>query len=631
MEPVRTVRPRTWATAAGLALAAALIGLVYLWPVLSGQIRVPGGYDTPKYLWRANLVEHEGFEALTAPDIVALKPLPERAAFPVLASLVHGTTGVAPLQLLYVLPTVVAVVIGLGAAAFARRCLGEPGWAAPVFAVAVAVSLVVARTAIGYTDQLLFQGISVAAAIAAVLVAVGEATPALAVGILLAGFFAHWIFALVFVAILVLASLLATPLWRTDRRAGQRRRELPSMRLAVVAAVALALAVAAYAAFVAIEHPPAPAVAHLSKKILAIKYARYAGNLKLPLLLAAAFAGGAAAWFARRPDRRRSVALVVVYAWAGVGVAGVIAYRWLGLAIPAYRLLLAALGLSFLVAALLTSLPALIERALARTGTASRARRGVAASIGVAAVAAGLVATTWVTYDLWRQRIPSFTEGQAQQASAAGWYLEHHPKGPAIIVVSSPAYAKLDRDVRSMMPPSQITRPRLFIGAVADLLLGVPTPAESRRFTLESERTFRDVKPLLSQDPIIIALSAFGRSFDAPIPGDEIAPGVTVVRGPGTGTRNAPPVDIYPGNARVVADALLVLAMLWLAGLGWSRRLIGPRRLAVASAAPAVGLAALALFGVVLGVAGVPLGGAWAVGIVVLTAALGWVPLPRSG
>ena len=31
------------------------------------------------------------------------------------------------------------------------------------------------------------------------------------------------------------------------------------------------------------------------------------------------------------------------------------------------------------------------------------------------------------------------------------------------------------------------------------------------------------------------------------------------------------------------------------------------------------------------GVAGVPLGGAWAVAIVLLTTAVGWVPLPRSG
>src|ERR671935_175036 len=96
-----------------------------------------------------------------------------------------------------------AVPIGLGAAAPARRCLGEPGWAAPVFAVAVAASLIVARTAIGYTDQLLFQAISVAAAIAAILVASSEASPMLAVGILVAGFFAHWIFAFVFVGVLL--------------------------------------------------------------------------------------------------------------------------------------------------------------------------------------------------------------------------------------------------------------------------------------------------------------------------------------------------------------------------------------------------------------------------------------------
>jgi hypothetical protein len=250
---------------------------------------------------------------------------------------------------------------------------------------------------------------------------------------------------------------------------------------------------------------------------------------------------------------------------------------------------------------------------------------------GVAIVAVGLVTTTWTTYDLWRQRIPSFTEEQARQAAAAGWYLERHPRGPAIVVVSSPSLAKMDRDVRSMMPPSQIPRPRLFIGAVADLLIGVPTPAESRRFSVASQRTFRDVKPLLSRDPIIISLSAFGRSFDQPIPGRAIAPGVIVVRGPATGAATAPPFDIYPGNARVVLDALLVLSMLAVAGVGWSRRLIGRQRLAVACAAPAVGLAALALFGVTLGIAGVPLGGGWAVAIVVLTSALGWVPLRRSG
>jgi hypothetical protein len=539
-------------------------------------------------------------------------------------------TGVPPLGLLYVLPAVVGVAIGLGAAALARRCLGEPEWAVPVFAVAVGVSLVVARTAIGYTDQLLFQAISVAAAIAAILVASSEASPMLAVGILVAGFFAHWIFAFVFVGVLLFSAALAVPLSRGDRHRGDRRLALPSVRLVIVSIVAVGVAVVVDVAFLALEHPPSPVLAHLSQTILGIKYTRYAGDLKLPLLLAAAVAGAVVAWFARARGRRRRTALLVLYSWASVGVAGVVAYRWLGIPIPAYRLLLAALGLSFLVAALLASVPALIGRAVARAASASRTIRAAAAAVGAVIVTVGLVATTWGTYDLWRQRTPSFTEEQARQAAAAGWYLERHPNGPAIIVVTSPAVGKMERDVRSMLPPSQIARPQLFVGAVADLLIGAATPAESRRFTAASERTFEDVQPLLSRNPIIIALSAFGRSFGR-IPGHAIAPGVIVVRGPATGPQTAPAVDVYPGNARVVADALLVLALLSIIGLGWSRRLVGPRRLAVACVAPAIGLSALALFGVVLGIAGVPLGGGWAVAIVLLTAALGWVRLPRNG
>jgi hypothetical protein len=53
-----------------------------------------------------------------------------------------------------VLPAAAAVMIACGAAAFARRSLLRPAWQAPIFALAVGASPLVALMAGGHADNL---------------------------------------------------------------------------------------------------------------------------------------------------------------------------------------------------------------------------------------------------------------------------------------------------------------------------------------------------------------------------------------------------------------------------------------------------------------------------------------------
>src|SRR5438309_1602404 len=129
----------------------------------------PVGYDTAKYVWRANLVDAEGTPALAGSAQSPLHVNADRPGYPVLIALLHAVTRVRPFDLTFVLPAVVASVIGLGAGAFALRVLREPPWAFAVYTIVVGASVNVALVAIGYADTLLAAAVLLAAATATVL------------------------------------------------------------------------------------------------------------------------------------------------------------------------------------------------------------------------------------------------------------------------------------------------------------------------------------------------------------------------------------------------------------------------------------------------------------------------------
>ncbi|HEX6400659.1 MAG TPA: hypothetical protein VF108_09380, partial [Actinomycetota bacterium] len=63
-----------------MVLPIVIVGGLFLWPVASGAQRYPAGFDTTKYIYRANAVAADGIDSLDdiAPPSLRLGTNPER-------------------------------------------------------------------------------------------------------------------------------------------------------------------------------------------------------------------------------------------------------------------------------------------------------------------------------------------------------------------------------------------------------------------------------------------------------------------------------------------------------------------------------------------------------------------------
>src|SRR5207244_9604777 len=93
---------RIAAGAAALAAAGVVAGL-FLSLYTSHHYAFPVGYDTPKYIWRANLVEAQGPQALANSAQPPLHVNADRPGYPLLVALLHAMTGVTQFGLKLVL------------------------------------------------------------------------------------------------------------------------------------------------------------------------------------------------------------------------------------------------------------------------------------------------------------------------------------------------------------------------------------------------------------------------------------------------------------------------------------------------------------------------------------------------
>ena len=94
------------------------------------------GFDTPLYQYRANLIAEAGTDALEGwtPSYVHDQ---DRVTTATLWALLGSVTGREPSSLALLWPAAMGVAVGAAAAAFARSVWREPGWAAPIYIVAV--------------------------------------------------------------------------------------------------------------------------------------------------------------------------------------------------------------------------------------------------------------------------------------------------------------------------------------------------------------------------------------------------------------------------------------------------------------------------------------------------------------
>ncbi|MGH2724171.1 MAG: hypothetical protein ACRDI0_07870 [Actinomycetota bacterium] len=622
--PSRRVWARRAVSAGLIVLTVASVGGLFLWLVAADDLVAPPGFDTPKYLWRANLVTGQGLEAL--PGSSPYREHPDRLGYPVLAAFVRATTGISAFDLGFVLPAVMGVLVGLAAGTLAVRVLGEPRWAFPVYGFFVGASLNVVLTASGLIDNLSLDGVILAAGVGALLVSAGERAIALTLVLVAAGTLIHWPLTAVFVAILAALAVATVPSSVMGHRAGRPLGRSPAARLGMVVAGAAAVMAGSLALLSVPLQPPRTRLGSFL-----VKLARFVPRYHVPVVATAAALGIGALAVPAEPARRRGLGLVVI--WSLVAATAVPLLVFLDLEVPAHRFLGFALGIPVLVAAAVTGAGRLLTRVPPRAVGAALA---TVAILGAAAVAVRMDRDSWTD----RARVKFPTDGVVQ-AQAAGRHLsETGNRRPIVFVINPRAGAARVAQaatvafgvIRSALPSDQIALAHVYLGDPADLLAGRPSLRDNRRYDLASMTHWAVVRPLLADDPAILLLAGFNHGLPelGRPEGDQLAYGVTVLRGPPvTALRPLPSAPSPPPVSTLVGRSVAVLAVLWLVGLGWSMALVPGGLLARGALAPVLGLSVLVIAGTLAGRLSLDAPGArpW-IGVAVAVAGWAW-PVAR--
>jgi hypothetical protein len=618
--------------ATGIGAPAALIAATLV--VLAGaflhvysheHMRVPLGFDTPKYVWRANLVGGEGVEALPGSAPPAYKVDPGRVGHPILASLVHAVAGITPFRLSFVMPAVMAIVIGLAAGALAVGPLREPPWAFPVYAIAAGASVNVFLTAVGYADNLIVDGIAVAIAATALAVSGGRASVGAVAALFAGGVLIHSIFVLLLALILACVVAASIPesvvAWRGKR---VRLARTPAVRLAV----AMALAGVAVVAMVLISVRSPQGSPSVPRAVSLTKLALFAPKYHFAVVGTAAAVGIVALWWPRDATRRRGMLLALI--WALTAAAAVVALVKLDKAVPAHRVVGFALGIPILAAAAVTGVARLM------TSRGPPVVRAVGGLAGAALVLAGVWYTVATGYHAWSENPKSIDPGAYEQALTAGRYLQDaHIDRPVIFVTNpqtrDPRLALYENFglVRAAVPPEAIARTFVYLGDPALLRNGQPTRRPNdKAYNKSSRKYFRYLKPYLDADPVVFVLEAQNKNtrFQGSLPGSwALTPDVTVVEGPRVESARPRPVRLEPlSQGTLVGWTAAALALVWVAGIGWSAGLVDGGWWERVALAPAIGIAALVVVGLAANRLGAGLLGTSGVAIAAATALLGW-------
>ncbi|MGH2640514.1 MAG: hypothetical protein ACRDGO_02315 [Actinomycetota bacterium] len=590
-------------------LPIAIVGGLFLWPIVSGDRRYPTGYDTTKYIFRVNAVIADGVDSLNhiTPPSLRLGTNPERPGYPVIASLTGGVLRMDALGFATVFPAVMAVAIALSAGAFAVVLLRQPGWAFPLFAIATGASVMVAVTAVGGADNLIIDSFVLGLFVCSLAFADRQAGFTGALLLSAGAALVHWSFGVLALALLsFVAVVFVVPSFRHARNGGSWW-ETPALRLAAVIGGSVVVGTASM-----LVAPALPGkIPHNTPEKIQKKNAIRLPPLRLPFWAVASTAGAAASLFAS--DQRRRMTTVLLVGWGAAPLAAAILFR-VGWNVPPYRFAAFALALPILATLLVTDLGRLVARRVPVLGIL------VCALLAVALVA---LATSWSADYWWSQ--PSIPEEQFDQSRAAGRYLTPiSEERPVVYITSHPEITLPDHVIRGGVPPSFVDDVYLFPGTLREIRFlqedpegELLSPTRNRR-TLAARELIADV---LLQDPIVLYLSAFNGQRPAPAGLPEVQPGVFVVQGPPSVVEPA----ASPGSGDVVLDAIALTALLAAVGIGWAVSLAPGALLARAGLAMAFGLAVLAVAGTVASKLGLPLQGGAGTAVVVVAALGGWI------
>jgi hypothetical protein len=578
--------------------------------VADGSGVAPAGSDTSQHVWRSEVVAESGLKALPAFDgrSQALNTNADRPGLPLIFSFLSAVTGADVRGLAYVLPAVVAAAIALAAATLAGAIPSVPGWGIVLAGLATGASVHVALAANGYLDQLLVEPLLLAAAACTLHAASGGPGRALGATALVAAWLVHWQFALLFVVLLGVVVLASLPASLRDRRRGLSLIETASGRVGTTVVGGAGLGIAALL-FGTPGIPRAPiglsrgsVDRHLSDQL-----ARY----RLPGAVAAAAVGGT--WLAvdgRERSRRRAGWLLIPWALVPGVAALVYATGW---TVPLQR------ALSFSLA-----IPVLGALGLVAAVSWTRGRFGslAAGAVGVLTVVA-LTASVMFAWETWRSRKPWSEDRALADYRALGNYLIEEGR-PAIVVVDQGSGTEkgragefgtvpVMRRIRAELPGHLALRTTVYLGDPELLTEGLPTlRPEIAGFDEVSRETWLAARVLLPDDPTIVVLRSHFNGFAEVVgahPEWRTNGWMAVVAGPPP--PSAPPViPERPSPSDLLAWWASSIAVISLPGVGWAAR-FGAGSLGLRLAlAPATGMAALTIVGLLVDRLGVRTGGA---------------------
>jgi hypothetical protein len=617
-EPIPTTLPaaRARSSIAGAVEIGLVLALgIFLFYFLAYPIRhltLPVGFDPPWYVWRA--------EHLTALG-VGNGDLAARPGYPVLSAILGSLTDLSQLETTVVLSLVLVSVLSLAVGAFARSGLGFDRWRWVVVVATTGVVLGPTHLVGENLSNALNVALEIAAVIPLAAFIAGGRGMAAAVVLLVASGMAHWDFVALFALVMGVAFLMAMPSSLRERERGMTAVRTESGALATAAAWTGGLLLFVVGG---VLRAPFRTMEIGNDELLFRRKFR----TDLARLIVPAAAGLMGPWVvsglgvSEGPERRKRFTVRLLQAWTYVMAAGVVV-GLVTFAIPPARFLahLVALPGAIAVGVVVAAVAAWAgRRSLTRGPWAGRL-----ASVGVTAVALAALAVPGV---LRWYRYPVLLEPAAvQQARTADRYLRMlPPHQPVVYLVDyagrpgSLSAVLKERTIRMGLSPQRQLDAHIFVGALPDLLRGQRTPAPNERAERFTRRYWDDVRPLLgTQPPVVIlrAMAGVGYRGAVSMGARVVAPGVAVLRGPAPAVdiAPAPPPKEVPSLPGGIAYGVAILALLWLAGAGWTRVLLGPGQApeTLATLAPVMGAAVLILGGLAAAELGVRLSLAGAV------------------
>ena len=566
---------------------------------------LPLGFDAPWYVWRTEFVASQGLGPL---DTAA------RPGHELLSADLSSVTGLSGLELHVVLPYVLVGIFALAMGALLLDARTERWrWA---IGAAVAAGLVGTTRLVGENVANLLNVLLVVAGLTLLIRFIRFRRGFTgAVLMLIAAGLAHWLFLGVFGVVMAVWFLFALPssrvrvgtVWETESGALAAAGGIVGVVMAIVIYGVLGSSLSTFEI-------------HEAKRRYLPKLREDLGALRLAFT-GAAIALGGAALFAERRDEARRPFLRMLAAWTAV-MAGGTMLAALTKALPPHRFWMLLVAVPF---------PAAVAAAIvwAARWILEHAGKGVAVTFAVVAVVAVAVPAGLAWYgDAGPQQF--FDAAAYQQTREAAGYVAQLPSGKQVVFAVKPqgpfgpiSTAEKERTIRAGMPPDRQEDVHVYPGSVRNLLAGRFTPVSNAEANGENRTYWRDVRAVLHRHPAILVLSAFSPSPRGFL--YQIAPGVALIQGP---RHVAVPAVGHVAVATTetgVLQAILLAALLGIAGLGWTAWFLGrePDPLTLISLAPAVGVGIVLLASLLTAKTGLALGGSAGVATFVVVALAG--------